>query len=69
MVTQEDIDIINFGNGYRYYRLDLAKVLLALMQEGGYDQKTLNEVSDRMEHVFQMREATNFALPEEIYKG
>lgn len=69
MVTQQQVDAAIMGNGWSYAKLDLAKVLLALHQEGGYDQKTLNEVSDRMEHIYQMRQATNFALPIEIIKG
>lgn len=69
MATQQEVDNMLFGNGYRYSRLDLAKALLALKQEGGYDYRTLNEVSDRLEHIFQVREATNFSLPEEIIKG
>lgn len=69
MATQQEVDSAIMGNGYSYARLDLAKILLALKQEGGFDQKTIEEVSDRFNHVFQMRETTNFSLPEEIVKG
>jgi len=63
---EQKIMVMTMGNGYAYARLDLAKVLLGLTQEGNFDKRTLDEVSDRMEHIFQMREATGFSLPIEI---
>lgn len=56
------------ANGYFYARLDLAKLLLGLSQEGGFDKRTIDEISDRAEHIYEMRKVTNFSLPEEILK-
>ena len=66
MITQQELDTAHLNNGYSYCKLDLAKVLLALQQEEEWDAETLNEISDRMEIIYQIREVSGFSLPIEI---
>ena len=66
MITSQELDTERLKVGYSFNRLDLAKVLLALQQEEEWDAETLNEISDRMEIIYQIREVSGFSLPIEI---